>query len=171
MLKWSLKWLGFVVVVGNGDVVVVVVVVEDVVAGVPSTVFRPRFLVLVDVLRVSVVVASHLPLFPWSGPGTSSACRTVHSPSAYTLVDFLVLPSSSWVLLGHFPVEILTWVVGARPLFVVLVLLHTLDQRSLQTAPLILGFLRWPCERARVSFSLLQSLYVLVLLRLFEGRL
>ena len=174
---------GVVVVVGNGCVVVVVVgigvvvvvvvgigvvvVVEDVVVGAPATVFRPRFLVVVGVLRVSVMVVSRLPLFPWSWPGTSSACRTVHSPSTDTLVDFRVLPSSSWVLLGHFPVEILTWVVGACPFFVTLLLLHTLDQRSLQTAPLILGFLRWPCERARVSFSLLQPLYVLALLRLF----
>ena len=112
------------VVVGIGDVVVVV---EDVVAGldvlgpmivperkrrdhVPFTVFLPRFLVLVGVgvLLVFVVVVSRLPLFPESGPGTSSASRSVHSTSAYTLVDFLVLPSSSWVLLGHFPVEILT---------------------------------------------------------------
>ena len=175
---------GFVVVVGNGYVVVVVVgigvvvvvvvgtgvvvVVEDVVAGAPATVFRPRFLVVVGVLRVSVMVVSRLPLFPWSWPGTSSACRTAHSPSTDTLVDFRVLPSSSWVLLGHFPVEILTWVVGAFPFFVTL-RLRTLVPRSLQTSPLILGSLRWPCERARVSFSLLRSLYVLVLLRLLRG--
>ena len=124
---------GLVVVVGNGDVVVVVVgigcvvvvvvgignvvvvamdgvvvVVGDVVVGAPATVFRHHFLVVVDVLGVSVMVVSRLPFFPWSGPGTSSTCRTVHSPSAYNSMDFRVLPSSSWVLLGHLPVEILT---------------------------------------------------------------
>ena len=93
----------------------------------PSTVFRLRFPagVGVGVLLVLVVV---VPLE--FGQGTSSASRSVRSTSAYILAqkDFLVQPSSSKVLLGRFLVAILTSIVGSDPIFVVLVLLHTLVQ-------------------------------------------